>query len=136
MPTAVWMNWKCGGSESVGFSVVHNRIRLIRGDSAEIVLTIYQPEGEIFVPEDGDKIIFTLKKDEADENFLLQKKMGEGIIRDENTYHLIFNPEDTEHLPWGRYIYDVELERRNGYIDTIIPASSFFVERNVTDHGP
>ncbi|MFR9126708.1 MAG: hypothetical protein ACLVLA_03165 [Acidaminococcus intestini] len=35
----------------------------------------------------------------------------------------------------GRYIYDVELVRENGYTDTLIPPRPFFLERGVTDDG-
>ena len=50
-------------------------------------------------------------------------------------FFLVFWPDDTRNLPCGRYIYDVELVRENGYTDTLIPPRPFFLERGVTDNG-
>ena len=33
---------------------------------------------------------------------------------------LTLNPEDTKHLPFGKYVYDIELTKATGEVDTFI----------------
>ena len=115
----------------MSFSVVQNRIRLVRGDSAEIRLVICdRMTGEPFIPGKHDELTFTLKQKPV-----LTKTLEQGIRQEGAECFLVFWPDDTRSLPCGRYIYDVELVRENGYTDTLIPPRPFFLERGVTDDG-
>jgi hypothetical protein len=40
-------------------------------------------------------------------------------------------PEDTADLPYGKYVYDIELDM-DGIIQTVIPMSSFILDKEVT----
>ena len=120
----------------MSFSVVQNRIRLVRGDSAEIRLVICnRMTGEPFAPGKHDELTFTLKHSLTDEKPVLTKTLEQGIRQEGAACFLVFWPDDTRSLPCGRYIYDVELVRENGYTDTLIPPRPFFLERGVTDNG-
>ena len=120
----------------MSFSVVQNRIRLVRGDSAEIRLVICnRMTGEPFAPGKHDELTFTLKHSLTDEKPVLTKTLEQGIRQEGAECFLVFWPDDTRNLPCGRYIYDVELVRENGYTDTLIPPGPFFLERGVTDNG-
>ena len=60
----------------MSFSVVQNRIRLVRGDSAEIRLVICdRVTGEPFIPGKRDELTFTLKQNLADEKPVLTKTL-------------------------------------------------------------
>lgn len=120
----------------MSFFVILNRIHLTRGDSAEIILTIRnRVTGNAFIVGEGDRLTFTLKRFITDKTPVLEKTTGQGIRRETDCCVLVFYPEDTQQLPCGRYIYDIELVRKNGFTDTIIPARDFFLERDVTKHG-
>ena len=124
-----------GGME-MSFSVVQNRIRLVRGDSAEIRLVICdRVTGEPFIPGKRDELTFTLKRSLTDERPVLTKTLEQGIRQEGAECFLVFWPDDTRRLSCGRYVYDVELVRENGYTDTLIPPRPFFLERGVTDDG-
>lgn len=124
------------GGTDVSFSVVQNRIRMVRGDSAEIRLIIRdRVTGEPFTLGERDELTFTLKQNLTDEKTVLTKTLGQGIRREGAECFLVFWPDDTRRLPCGRYVYDVELVRENGYTDTLIPPRPFFLERGVTDDG-
>ena len=95
----------------MSFSVVQNRIRLVRGDSAEIRLVICdRVTGEPFIPGKRDELTFTLKRSLPDERPVLTKTLEQGIRQEGAECFLVFWPDDTRSLPCGRYIYDVELE--------------------------
>ena len=114
----------------MSFFVVKNRIHLTRGDSAEFDLTIRdRVTGSVFIPGDGDRLTFTLKRFITDKDPVLTKTLGQGIRQEQDSCVLVFLPEDT------RYIYEVKLVRGTGYTDTIIPARDFFLERSVTERG-
>lgn len=120
----------------MSFSVVQNRIRLGRGDSAEIRLIIRdRVTGEPFTLGERDELTFTLKRCLTDEKPVLTKSLGQGLRREGTECFLVFWPDDTRRLSCGRYVYDVELVRENGYTDTLIPPRPFFLERGVTDDG-
>lgn len=60
----------------MSFSVVQNRIRLVRGDSAEIRLVICdRVTGEPFIPGKRDELTFTLKRSFTDERPVLTKTL-------------------------------------------------------------
>ena len=47
------------------------------------------------------------------------------ILRDIpiDTMMLVLNPEDTKELEFGSYVYDIQLTKANGDVDTFITAS-------------
>ena len=55
-----------------------------------------------------------------DENeALFQKKLDEGITFDGEYYHVTIDPEDTNNLPFGKLIYDIEIIKENDKPKTI-----------------
>lgn len=119
----------------MGFSIFGNRIILTRGDSAEIVLTITNPQtGEPFVPGDEDQVYFTVKKAIHDRDSVIQKTLGHGIVRHEDSISILLDPADTADLSYGIYKYDVEVVTVTGYTDTVVPPGLFIVTEEVTTH--
>ena len=96
-----------------------NKLVLTRGDTAIFDILIM---GHEIVPE--DQVIFTVKQDITDEIPIIQKtgNMGEFIL----------NPEDTEELPCGNYVYDIEITTQEGCVYTPIQ-SVFTIVRGVTE---
>ena len=101
----------------MSFKVRKNTIYLTRGDTFRAILTITYPDGEIYTPSENDKIRFAMKENVEDEECL--------ILRDipVDTMMLVIYPEDTKELEFGNYVYDIQLTKENGDIDTFITAS-------------
>lgn len=95
----------------------NNMIFLTRGDTFKAVLTITYPDGSIYTPIEGDRIRFALKKDIDDEECLIWNDIPI------DTMMLIISPEQTKNLEFGTYIYDIQLTKANGDVDTFITAS-------------
>lgn len=106
-----------------------NTITITRGDSAVIGVEIFDAEGQVFTPEEGDTIRFAVKKNYTDSEPLIVKDIPI------STMELILMPEDTKNLESGpvrgRYKYDIELTRNNTWVDTFIPRGNFIVLEEV-----
>lgn len=101
-------------------------ITMTRGDTVRIDLTIkVRGTSEPYTPQEGDIIKFTVKADYADEEPLITKY----IAIDEMVLELL--PEDTKPLPFGRYVYDIELTTANGDVDTIIDKATLNIREEV-----
>ena len=101
----------------MAFRVKNTTIYLTRGDTFKALITISNPDGTIYTPQEGDEIRFAMKQDVEDEECL--------IIRDipKESMLLILYPEDTKRLEYGTYVYDIQLTKANGDVDTFITAS-------------
>lgn len=85
------------------------------GTGKSTVLNIVQQLFEgYYIPMNGDRIRFAMKNDYNDETPLLIKEIPI------DTMILTLNPEDTKHLPFGKYVYDIELTKATGEVDTFI----------------
>lgn len=95
-------------------------IRLTRGDSCVINLTIYEADGTtVYTPTENDHIIFTVKPDINNDYYVLIISFVNGS--------LVLYKEDTINLNFGEYFYDVRLENNNNY-DTILDQGVFIIE--------
>ena len=101
----------------MAFRVKNTTIYLTRGDTFKAIITISNPDGTIYTPKEGDEIRFAMKQNIEDEECL--------IIRDIsiNDMMLVLYPADTKNLEYGTYVYDIQLTRANGDVDTFITAS-------------
>ena len=104
--------------------IFKNKIFLTRGDSAIFTLTITDANGDEYTPAEGDEITFTVKANTETRDILIQKDASSGKIE--------IQPEDTENLEYGNYVYDVQLKKSDGYVDTIITPHEFRLEEEVT----
>lgn len=106
------------------FKVDNNNISMIRGDSGVFTITITDTAGNDVALTDGDVLTFTLRRTPRSPTIVLQKTITDGT--------LTINPSDTQDMPFGSYVYDVELKRADGYTDTIIPPHEFCILEEVT----
>lgn len=106
------------------FSVHDNNIAMIRGDSGIFKIDVTDIAGNAVALDDNDVLTFTLRRATRSPTIVLQKTITDGML----TIH----PEDTEKMEFGAYIYDVELKRADGYVDTIIPPHEFCILEEVT----
>ena len=100
-------------------------ITLTRGDSFYAQVTMKNEDKTDYTPQQGDSVRFALKKRYQDAEPLILKQ----IPTDTLILHLI--PEDTKELPFGKYVYDIELTKANGDVDTFIYESIFEIAKEV-----
>ena len=91
----------------MSYSVSGTMITLTRGDTFSALITITDLNDNQYIP-------IAMKNDYNDETPLLIKEIPI------DTMILTLNPEDTKHLPFGKYVYDIELTKATGEVDTFI----------------
>ena len=106
------------------FQAQNNNIVIIRGDSGAFTISIADTNGSPVALTDGDVLTFTLRRTPRSSTIVLQKTITDGT--------LTINPSDTQDMPFGSYVYDVELKRADGYTDTIISPHEFLLLEEVT----
>lgn len=98
----------------MSYSVKKTTINLTRGDTLKIQIGLTDANGDPYVPKASDVIRFAMKKDYNDVETLINKTIPN------DTLILTLDPMDTKRLEFGRYVYDIQLTRANGDVDTFI----------------
>lgn len=109
----------------MSYSVKGATITLTRGDSFAADIGIIQPNGDPYIPSEGDQIRFAMKRNVKDENVLILKEIPIDTLR------LVLNPEDTKNLEFGSYVYDIQLTKSTGEVDTFITKSTLTLTEEV-----
>lgn len=92
------------------FTIKDNIIKLTRGDSGTFEILITDSDGQPYELQEGDVVDFTVKNFVIGEQPLIQKQ-GTAVQ---------LHWEDTKDLPFGNYLFDVQITFANGDRDTII----------------
>jgi hypothetical protein len=100
-----------------------SNIELTRGDTARINLSITDADGQPY-DYSADTVLFTVKDSTVSSAAILQKTATGGVI--------YIAPADTEKMPYGDYVYDVELTMQSGDVCTVITPSRFTLTPEVT----
>lgn len=97
------------------------RITMPRGDIRPVRFVVYNASGEIS-DVNFDEIYFTVKKSFNNEDFLIQKRLSNGTIEADADRGYVFTiePEDTNMLKVGRYVFDIELVSGTDIKQTIV----------------
>lgn len=84
-------------------------IEMPRGDIRNVQVTIFNNDSHSDV--EFDEIYVTFKKNSLDEPFLFQYKLSAGTVWEVDTgiYEFKIRAADTENLPAGGYVFDIEL---------------------------
>lgn len=109
----------------MSYSISGTDITLTRGDTLKALVRAEYQDGTDYVPQEGDKIRFACKERYTDRAVLIEKDIPT------DTMILVLNPEDTEHLEFGRYVYDIQLTRANGDVDTFITKAKLKIAEEV-----
>ena len=105
------------------FQVVKNNVKMVRGDTGEIELSLTLDDGTAVEP-DAYSAVFSLKKNIDDIATIMQKTFADGKIS--------FSHTDTNNLPYGTYVYDVQVELIEDNSVHTIGYHSFVVLADVT----
>ena len=86
------------------------RIIMPRGDLYPVRFQIYETATEI-THIDFSQIYMTCKKNNKERTPLFQKSLSSGTITkiDDGDYQFFIEPEDTNDLQFGEYVFDIEL---------------------------
>ena len=105
-------------------------LELIRGDSLNLALTITNTNdnAEPFAFTEGDLATFTVRQN-AKSRVLIKKEYKDLTG---NVLEINVDPEETEELEAGIYVYDVEIRFKDGRVKTIIPPAEIKVIQDVT----
>lgn len=98
----------------MGYSVSGTTITLTRGDTFIANVSILDSDGNPYIPKEGDSIRFAMKMTYDDAKPLLVKEIPI------ETMNLILDPEDTKDFSFGTYVYDIQLTKSTGEVDTFI----------------
>lgn len=98
-----------------------NNIRLTRGDSAVITLTVKQGSSDYDFSEDLTQ--FTVKRNTVTEDIVLQKTFTGGSIS--------IAPADTKDLYYQDLKFDVQLITPEGEVHTVITPHDFILTEEV-----
>jgi hypothetical protein len=107
-------------------SISGTTIKMTRGDTLRILLTLQDESGNEYIPVEGDRIRFAMKRNYNDATPLLVKEIPN------NTLELVLNPEDTKNLTQpSSYVYDIEMTYSNGDVDTFIDKAKLMLTEEV-----
>ena len=109
------------------YKINGNRITLTKGDSFYATVGMTDTEGHAYTPQEGDVIRFGVKKSVADKECVIEK------VVPNDTLEIYLAPDDTQHLPTGSYVYDVELTYADGNKDTFINKAQFILADEVIE---
>lgn len=100
-----------------------NKIYLTKGDTAQIVVGLFDKDGKERKLFEDDVITMTVKK-RSEQNAVITKEAVDGAIN--------FVPADTKLLATGQYYYDIQLTTFGGSVYTLIPATIFELGEEIT----
>lgn len=107
------------------YKTLGNNITLTRGDTLQLKVSLYNQDGTEYEPASGDVIRFAMKKNYTDAEPLLN------ITIPNDTLMLTLQPADTNQLDFGPYVYDLEITKTDGTVDTFIAEASFVLAPEV-----
>ncbi len=99
-------------------------IKLTRGDTAYLTVSVKTKDSEPYTVKSDDVLTLTVKRDYADEEALIEKK-----ITGTTTFHI--EPKDTKELDFGTYVYDVQITTVDGDNYTVIADKKFKITNEV-----
>lgn len=98
----------------MSYNITGTTITLTRGDTFEALVSAIKRDGTQYIPVEGDSIRFAMKENYDDPRPLLVKDIPI------DTMMLTLEPQDTADLNFGKYVYDIQLTKANGKVDTFI----------------
>ena len=109
----------------MSYSITGTTITLTRGDTFEALVSATKKDGTPYIPVEGDVIRFAMKENYDDARPLLVKEIPI------DTMILVIEPEDTKPLAFGKYVYDIELTKVTGEVDTFITTATLKLTEEV-----
>jgi hypothetical protein len=103
---------------------------MTRGDDEDLTVS-YRKDGVTVPFVTGDTVSLTVKKSINDSVSIIQSRAT--TFTEEGKALITITHAQTENLPYGDYVYDVEVVSANGKHTTIISYHKFTIGGEVTD---
>lgn len=107
------------------FTIDGTTITMVRGDTLILDVEIETVANGNYIPAEGDEIIFAAKSSPGEYKPVIFKTIPTDTLK------LRLDPADTNKLPFGDYIYDIEARLASGYVDTIISSGKLRILQEV-----
>lgn len=101
------------------FQVNGYNVKLTRGDNATLAVAL-----DGYETQEGDVLTLSAKSSVSATEYLFQLEAAGDVFT--------FLPETTAGLPFGSYVYDIQLTTSAGEVYTVIPVSAFVILEEVT----
>ena len=92
-----------------------------RGDTQPLKFQRIDAEGHV-ITDVPDEMFFTVKTDYKTKDVVFQKTLEDMTLGEDNHWHFVITPADTQTLPVGSYVYDIEVTT-DGNVFTISKGS-------------
>ena len=83
-------------------------MKITRGDTAGYNFQRKDAEGNV-ITTTPDALYFTVKAKWTDEKALIQKTINDMTKDEDGTWHFVIQSDETDGLPYGNYVYDIEV---------------------------
>lgn len=93
-------------------------LEFTRGDTQFLKFQLKDGFENVISPTSEDNIYFTVKQNQNSSKALIQKKYPESIEYTDGYFNFTLNSDDTSDLPYGTYMYDIEL-KSGDYVKTL-----------------
>ena len=103
-------------------------MQLTRGDTGRFKFQRIDDEGQP-ITTIPDAIYFTVKKSYQSSSVILQKTLADMELDQDGTFHFVIDPTDTETLPYGHYVFDIEVTDSD-YVQTIAKGAFVLLEES------
>lgn len=114
---------------------MEQNLKMVRARTEVFNIALTDENGQPYVLTGNQKMIFGVKKDFADGNYMLKKEITSADATDnEGEYVLSIAAADTANVAWGKFFYDIGLQDGDNYYNVIEP-SRFDIQPNVTKKG-
>lgn len=108
------------------------QIEIVRGTTNAFGISVTNHNGDPYVLENEQFLVFGIKRNERDENRVLSKRITRLV---DGQYYLELSPSDTSDLSIGQYYYDVGLQHGDNIFYNVIESSPFIIKPNITKLG-
>ena len=88
-----------------------------RGDTIGLKFQRKDADGEV-ITDTPTSMYLTVKTSYSASAYIIQKSLDDMTMDEDGTWHVVIDPEDTEALPYGTYVFDIEVTAY-GYVTTI-----------------
>lgn len=100
-------------------------LKVVCGDSINVQILIMTKHGNLFVPQEGDIITFSVQ-----EKFRKRNPYKNEWIIDPKTLKIVIPSSETSKFPPGEYRYDVKFER-DDWAETFIANKTMIVDAEI-----
>lgn len=107
-------------------SINGTTITMTRGDTAVIDLTLTDVLGNEYDPLTTDVIRLAAKENYTDSEVLIYRTAV--VNQDTNDISITIEPSDTKFLDFGTYVYDLQLTKATGVVDTFMSGELVLTE--------